>query len=64
MAIKNALVELLRRESYPGGKIYISHIRHAISSAVGEADHKLVVPNEDLSSSKGELLSVGDITWQ
>lgn len=62
--VKAALVELLKRESYPGGKILISHVRHAISSAVGENDHKLVAPVADIESKAGELLAVGEVTWQ
>lgn len=62
--VKAALIELLRRESIPGGTVLISHVRHAISSAVGENDHKLVSPAEDITTKSGELLALGEVTWQ
>lgn len=62
--IKEALVALFQRESTPGGRIYLSHIRAAISSAAGETDHKLVAPTEDVIPASGALLTVGEITWQ
>lgn len=62
--IKEALVELFKREATPGGRVYVSHIRAAISAAAGETDHKLVTPSEDVIPGAGVLLTAGDITWQ
>ena len=42
----------------------ISHIRAAISSATGEEDHILASPTADVTSQPGELLVMGEITWQ
>lgn len=63
-AVKASLEDLFRKEAEPGSSVLISHIRQAISNATGEYDHTLVTPSSDVSSTKGELLVVGDITWQ
>lgn len=62
--IKEALVELFRRESVPGQRIYLSHIRAAISAATGEVDHTLISPSADVVPESGALLTVGTIVWQ
>lgn len=62
--IKAALSELIIREVSPGGELLISHIRAAISSATGEEDHILASPTADVTSQPGELLVMGEITWQ
>ena len=62
--IRSALQELFVREAIPGGRVYISHIRASISGVSGETDHTLISPTADVVSGKGELLVVGEITWQ
>ena len=62
--IKSALHDVFVREAIPGGRIYLSHLRAAISSIPGEKDHALLEPSSDVISGKGELLVMGDITWQ
>ena len=62
--IKEGLQALFEREASPGGLVYLSHIRAAISAAVGEVDHTLVSPSADVVPSTGVLLVVGDFTWQ
>ena len=62
--IRAALSELIIREVSPGGELLISHIRAAISSATGEEDHILASPTADVTSQPGELLVMGEITWQ
>ena len=62
-AIRAALQDLFTAEAEPGGTIYISHIRAAISAASGEVDHVLVSPTENVTAAEGELLVLGDITW-
>jgi uncharacterized phage protein gp47/JayE len=44
-------------------KIYLSHIREAISIAAGESDHVLNSPAADVVFTKGQLPRLGDITW-
>lgn len=63
-AVKASLEALFRKEAEPGSVVLISHIRQAISNAVGEYDNTLIAPTADVMSDKGELLVVGEITWQ
>lgn len=62
-AIEAALTDLFTAEAVPGGSIYLSHIRAAISGAAGETDYTLVSPSADVTSASGELLVLGTITW-
>lgn len=50
-----ALEDLLRREAAPGGTILISHIRAAISGALGETDHTLVSPLANVAHAAHEF---------
>lgn len=64
-AIVAELTNLFTREAIPGGSIYLSHIRAAISAAAGEIDHELVLPDEDPEpETVNSLLVLGDVTWQ
>lgn len=62
-AVTAELVAMLRRESQPGGTIYISKIREAISIAPGENNHVLNSPTVDIVADTGELPILGTITW-
>jgi uncharacterized phage protein gp47/JayE len=62
-AVEAELQDLLLREAVPGGTLLLSHIRAAISAAAGEADYTLTVPSADVSTSTGELTTMGTITW-
>lgn len=62
-AVEAELADLLRRESEPGGAMLVSHVREAVSSAAGEADHALLSPLADITVAAGELLVLGTITW-
>lgn len=62
--IREALIELFQREAVPGKVLYLSHIRAAISGAVGEVNHVLVSPSADVKPATGILPIVGAITWQ
>lgn len=62
-AIETSLTDLFTAEAEPGGSIYLSHIRAAISAAAGETDYTLVSPVADVTSNAGELLVLGTITW-
>lgn len=61
-AIIAELQDLLRREAEPGGTLFISKIREAISLAAGEDNYVLTL-SDDVSSLTGEFLVLGDITW-
>lgn len=62
-AIVAEVTDLLRREAAPGATILISHLREAISTAVGEADHALTVPAADFACDPHELAVPGAFTW-
>jgi uncharacterized phage protein gp47/JayE len=62
-AVENELRDLFTREAEPGGRVYVSHIRAAISTAMGEEDHALVSPAEDPVPNGNALLTLGEITW-
>ncbi|SNT29087.1 Uncharacterized phage protein gp47/JayE [Noviherbaspirillum humi] len=62
-AIQAELADLLLREATPGGTLYLSHIRAAISAAAGEANHVLVSPSADVVSATGHMPVMGAITW-
>lgn len=62
-AVEAELVDLLRREAFPGGTILVSHIREAISLAAGETDHQLIAPAADVVHGVGEIATLGQITW-
>jgi uncharacterized phage protein gp47/JayE len=62
-AIEAELADLIRREAEPGGTILVSHIREAISIAVGEYDHQLVYPVADVPHGLGEICVFGGVTW-
>jgi uncharacterized phage protein gp47/JayE len=62
-AINAELTDLLRREAIPGGTILLSHIRAAISSAAGEADHVLIAPLANVINPVGSISTMGAITW-
>ncbi len=63
-AIESELKTLFTREAEPGKRIYLSHIRAAISAATGEEDHTVVSPTSDPIPATDELLALGAITWQ
>lgn len=62
-AVEDSLADLIRRAAEPGGTLYLSQIREAISVAVGEANHVLTAPVADVASGFGELSQLGTITW-
>ena len=63
-AVETELRDLHRREGTPGGRLLISHIREAISTAPGEDDHELIYPAADLVPAVGELPLFGGVSWQ
>lgn len=62
-AIRAELADLFTRESIPGGKLYISRVREAISSAAGEFDHVLISPDENIERTFGQMSTLGAITF-
>lgn len=69
-AIVAAVQDMLATRAAPpadvgGGVLYRSWITEAISSAVGELDHKLNVPGADVTLAQWEIptLDSADVTW-
>lgn len=62
-AIKAELEDFFRREAKPGGTLYISRIREAISTAAGEFDHVLVAPAANVVMAFGQMPVIGTWTW-
>lgn len=62
-AVEAELVDLIRRESMPGGTLLLSHIREAISVASGETDSVLVSPTANITRAFGDITIVGNITF-
>ena len=62
-AVEEELTDLLRREAEPGGTVLLSHIREAISIALGETDYTMSAPSADITHSTGEIAVMGTITW-
>ncbi len=62
-AVEAELRDFLSREAEPGGTLYLSRLREAISLATGEYRHDLVSPAADVVSPAGHIAVLGDITW-
>jgi len=66
-AVKSAIAleveDFLSREAEPGGTIYLSRLREAISIAAGEFNHSLTVPAADKTHAATEIAVPGTITW-
>lgn len=62
-AVTAELQDFFTREAEPGGIIYISRLREAISTAVGEFNHTLTVPSANVDAAFGQLPVLGAITW-
>ena len=62
-AVTQSLAALIAAEAAPGGTIYLSHIREAISIAYGEVDHTLTSPSANVTNSPGNITTLGTITW-
>lgn len=63
-AVEANLKQLLIRDREPGGKLLISRVREAVSTAAGETDNEVVSPSADVQYSTGEIPVFGTITWQ
>jgi uncharacterized phage protein gp47/JayE len=62
-AVDAALRELIAAEAEPGKTILITHLREAISTAVGETDHTLTSPAVNVTYSISQIAAMGTITW-
>jgi uncharacterized phage protein gp47/JayE len=62
-AVAAELADLISREAEPGGTLYLSHVRAAISGAAGELNYTLLAPATDVTAAAGHLITMGTITW-
>ncbi len=62
-AVTAELSDLIAREAKPGGTIYLSHIRAAISAAAGEDNYTMSAPSADVTNTAGNMTTLGTITW-
>lgn len=62
-AIEAEVADLLRREGGDGDTLLLSHIREAISLALGERDHQLTAPVANVTHARGEIPVMGTTTW-
>lgn len=62
-AVLAELKDFFAREAEPGGVIYLSRLREAISSSSGEYRHDLLAPAADVVSPIGRLSVLGSVTW-
>lgn len=63
--VLTAIKEMIEREAEPGTTLPLSRITEAISSAVGETDHELISPTENVEPAFGEIIvyDAGSITF-
>lgn len=62
-AVTAELADLISREASPGGTLYLSHIRAAISAAAGETNYTMTTPSADVVNATGNMATMGTITW-
>jgi uncharacterized phage protein gp47/JayE len=62
-AITKEVQDFLRRESEPGGKIFLSRFEEAVSAAAGELSHETISPTDDIEYAFGEIAVVGTATY-
>lgn len=63
LAVEAQLMDLHSREAGLGDGLLLTHIREAISSSVGETDHKLIAPVADVPAAANQLLRFGGCVW-
>lgn len=62
-AIEAELADFFRREAEPGGTLYLSRMREAISLAAGEFSHELASPSANFTAAAGTLPVLGTVTF-
>lgn len=62
-AVTAELASLINAEAVPGGTLYLSRIRAAISAAVGEYNYTMTTPAANVVSTTGNITTLGTITW-
>lgn len=62
-AVIAELDDFFARDAQPGGMIYISRLREAVSIAAGETWHDLELPELNRQSAPGSLPTLGDVDF-
>lgn len=62
-AVVAELQQLFARDAVPEGVILISRINEAISIAMGESDHTLTSPSDNVQADTGAILTLGTVTF-
>lgn len=62
-AVEASLRDMLSRDSAPGTTILLSHIREAVSIAIGETDSVVSVPAANVPHTTAQMATMGTITW-
>lgn len=62
-AVEAAIRTFFAVESKIGGKLYLSRLSEAISSAAGEYRHRLILPAATVTTERYELAVPGVISW-
>jgi len=62
-AVLANLQDLILHESEPDTPLLISRIREAVSLAIGENDHRIVSPTDNVTPGAGKLITMGAVTW-
>ncbi len=62
-AVQAELSALIRLEAIPGGTLFLSHIRAALSAAAGETNYTMTVPGADVVNTTGTITTLGTVTW-
>ncbi|MEZ5709736.1 MAG: baseplate J/gp47 family protein [Blastomonas sp.] len=62
-AVLAELADMFTRDAVPGGTIYLSRIREAISLASGELYHDLDLPSMNVTAGPGEMPTLGTVTF-
>lgn len=62
-AVRAELLDLIDRDSAPGGPILISHLRGAVSLAAGEDNNQIVTPTADVTHAIGHMAILGTLTF-
>lgn len=62
-AVISEIDDFFARDAQPGGIIFISRLREAISIAAGETWHDLQLPELNIQAAAGSLPVRGDVNW-
>lgn len=62
-AVLAELGDLFAREAEPGGTIYLSHLREAVSVSAGEVDHTITAPVADVVATSLQFPVLGVVSF-